>query len=224
MAELGRERSAIVAAWRDGYARRDDGFFAPSCMFRAHQNESVRHGSRGRGLRLSVLRRGHAEVGGPVRRLRRLEHPGRGGRRPPARRTGAARAARARAWSSKPWPARPPGAGADRHRPGGIRPGLRRRRRAGSAILLAGDPGVGKSTLLLQVCGEAAERGAACAYISGEEALEQIRARAQRHGPGAGAGEAGRRNVPARHHRRLEARAIRPGGDRFDPDPVERRP
>ncbi|HEX6860183.1 MAG TPA: DNA repair protein RadA [Caulobacteraceae bacterium] len=52
----------------------------------------------------------------------------------------------------------------------------------GSAILLGGDPGVGKSTLLLQVCASAAERGAACAYISGEEAVEQIRARAGRMG------------------------------------------
>jgi DNA repair protein RadA/Sms len=52
----------------------------------------------------------------------------------------------------------------------------------GSAILLAGDPGVGKSTLLLQVAAAAAARGAACAYISGEEAIEQIRGRAQRMG------------------------------------------
>jgi DNA repair protein RadA/Sms len=52
----------------------------------------------------------------------------------------------------------------------------------GSAILLAGDPGVGKSTLLLQVCAQAARGGAVCAYISGEEAVEQIRARAQRLG------------------------------------------
>ncbi len=52
----------------------------------------------------------------------------------------------------------------------------------GSAILLAGDPGVGKSTLLLQVCAAAASAGAACAYISGEEAVEQIRARAHRMG------------------------------------------
>ena len=52
----------------------------------------------------------------------------------------------------------------------------------GSAILLGGDPGVGKSTLLLQVAAQAARRGAACAYISGEEAVEQVRARAQRMG------------------------------------------
>jgi DNA repair protein RadA/Sms len=52
----------------------------------------------------------------------------------------------------------------------------------GSALLLAGDPGVGKSTLLLQVCAQAARRGAACAYISGEEAVEQIRTRAHRLG------------------------------------------
>jgi DNA repair protein RadA/Sms len=52
----------------------------------------------------------------------------------------------------------------------------------GSAILLGGDPGVGKSTLLMQVAASAARNGAACAYISGEEAVEQIRARAQRMG------------------------------------------
>ena len=50
----------------------------------------------------------------------------------------------------------------------------------GSALLLAGDPGVGKSTLLLEVVARAARRGATCAYISGEEAREQIRIRAQR--------------------------------------------
>ena len=53
-----------------------------------------------------------------------------------------------------------------------------------SAILIGGDPGVGKSTLLMQVCGAAAMRGASVAYISGEEAVEQVRARAQRMGLG----------------------------------------
>ncbi len=52
----------------------------------------------------------------------------------------------------------------------------------GSAILLSGDPGVGKSTLLLDVAGRAALRGVRVAYISGEEAIEQIRARAKRMG------------------------------------------
>ena len=52
----------------------------------------------------------------------------------------------------------------------------------GSAILLGGDPGVGKSTLLLQVAASAAARGAKVAYVSGEEAVEQIRGRAWRMG------------------------------------------
>jgi DNA repair protein RadA/Sms len=52
----------------------------------------------------------------------------------------------------------------------------------GSAILLGGDPGIGKSTLLLQVCAQAAARGARCAYISGEEAVDQVRGRAARMG------------------------------------------
>ena len=54
----------------------------------------------------------------------------------------------------------------------------------GSALLIGGDPGIGKSTLLLQVAAAlpAAGRGAACAYVSGEEAIDQIRLRAGRLG------------------------------------------
>lgn len=50
----------------------------------------------------------------------------------------------------------------------------------GSALLIGGDPGVGKSTLLLQIAAGAAQGGASVAYISGEEAVQQIRLRARR--------------------------------------------
>lgn len=50
----------------------------------------------------------------------------------------------------------------------------------GSAMLLAGDPGVGKSTLLLQLCLSLAGTGKTVLYISGEESVEQIKLRAER--------------------------------------------
>lgn len=50
----------------------------------------------------------------------------------------------------------------------------------GSAILVGGDPGIGKSTLLLQVAADFARNGLRCVYISGEEASAQVRMRAQR--------------------------------------------
>ena len=49
----------------------------------------------------------------------------------------------------------------------------------GSAILIGGDPGIGKSTLLLQVTAALAKK-ARCIYVSGEEAIDQIRLRASR--------------------------------------------
>jgi DNA repair protein RadA/Sms len=52
----------------------------------------------------------------------------------------------------------------------------------GSALLLGGDPGIGKSTLLLQVAARLASAGISTAYISGEEAVDQIRSRAMRLG------------------------------------------
>ncbi|MEX0645041.1 MAG: DNA repair protein RadA, partial [Parvularculaceae bacterium] len=52
----------------------------------------------------------------------------------------------------------------------------------GSALLIGGDPGVGKSTLLLQIAAGLAKGGQTVAYISGEEATAQIRLRAQRLG------------------------------------------
>ena len=52
----------------------------------------------------------------------------------------------------------------------------------GSALLVGGDPGIGKSTLLLQVAGSLARAGEAVVYVSGEEAIAQIRLRAERLG------------------------------------------
>ena len=56
----------------------------------------------------------------------------------------------------------------------------------GSAVLIGGDPGIGKSTVLLQAAARLAAGGAGpalpCAYVSGEESVEQIRLRAQRLG------------------------------------------
>lgn len=51
-----------------------------------------------------------------------------------------------------------------------------------SAILLGGDPGIGKSTLLLQAAARFARNGLKVIYISGEEATAQVRLRAQRLG------------------------------------------
>ncbi|GGO25783.1 DNA repair protein RadA [Gemmobacter aquaticus] len=51
-----------------------------------------------------------------------------------------------------------------------------------SAILVGGDPGIGKSTLLLQAAASFAHNGLKCMYISGEEAAAQVRMRAQRLG------------------------------------------
>ncbi len=54
----------------------------------------------------------------------------------------------------------------------------------GSLILLGGDPGIGKSTLAMQVMERIASSGKKVLYISGEESLEQIKLRAQRLGAG----------------------------------------
>ena len=52
----------------------------------------------------------------------------------------------------------------------------------GSAILVGGDPGIGKSTLLLQAAAAFARKGLKSIYVSGEEAASQIRMRADRLG------------------------------------------
>jgi len=54
----------------------------------------------------------------------------------------------------------------------------------GSAVLVGGDPGIGKSTLLLQAAAALANSGKRVVYVSGEEAVAQVRLRAQRLGLG----------------------------------------
>ena len=52
----------------------------------------------------------------------------------------------------------------------------------GAVVLLSGEPGVGKSTLLLEVAANTAKSGAKVLYVSGEESVGQIRLRAERTG------------------------------------------
>ncbi|MGZ0069160.1 DNA repair protein RadA [Microbacterium arborescens] len=52
----------------------------------------------------------------------------------------------------------------------------------GAAILLSGEPGVGKSTLLLEVAAQSARSGRSVLYVSAEESLGQVRLRAERTG------------------------------------------
>ncbi len=52
----------------------------------------------------------------------------------------------------------------------------------GSVILLGGDPGIGKSTLVLQILARLGEQGGKVAYLSGEESADQIKLRAERLG------------------------------------------
>ncbi len=55
---------------------------------------------------------------------------------------------------------------------------------AASAVLIGGDPGIGKSTLLLQAAALMANAGRAVTYITGEESADQVRLRARRLGLG----------------------------------------
>ncbi|MCR5742650.1 MAG: DNA repair protein RadA [Lachnospiraceae bacterium] len=56
----------------------------------------------------------------------------------------------------------------------------------GSLVLIGGDPGIGKSTLLMQTCAGLAQSGRKILYISGEESLRQIKMRADRLGTDCG--------------------------------------
>ena len=141
----------------------------------------IDHGSKTRPLRLPVLRR--VTPNGPAgatpaapgtpspRKARRAAGS--------ARAHGAQRAARFALEDLKTDDDAPPRrvtgiAEFDRVCGGGLVPG--------SALLIGGDPGVGKSTLLLQALAAYAQRGGTRVYISGEEAMAQVRLRAARMG------------------------------------------
>jgi len=49
-----------------------------------------------------------------------------------------------------------------------------------SVVLISGDPGIGKSTLLLQMAASLVRQNISCLYVSGEESLKQIKTRADR--------------------------------------------
>src|SRR3979490_1043778 len=97
----------------------------------------------------------------------------------------------------------------------------------GSVLLVGGDPGIGKSTLLTQATSLMARVGHRVVYISGEEAVAQVRLRAERLGladaPGELCARTSRRNLRRGYRldavRRHRAAADR---DRFDPDHVDR--
>ena len=57
---------------------------------------------------------------------------------------------------------------------------------AGSAVLIGGTPGIGKSTLLLQVCQKYSEQNCLTLYITGEESTAQVKLRADRLGVSSG--------------------------------------
>ncbi len=121
-------------------------------------------------------------LAGQVRRLRRVEHARRRRRSPAPRRSRPGRRAAAAASRSSRSPAAhgdaprlPSGmAELDRVTGGGF---VR-----GSVLLLGGDPGIGKSTLLIQATAALARAGHRVVYISGEEAVAQVRLRAERLG------------------------------------------
>ena len=96
-----------------------------------------------------------------------------------------------------------------------------------SAILVGGDPGIGKSTLLLQAAASLAQSGGRAIYISGEESVDQMRMRARRLGLGDAPVELAAATQVQRHRgyadggrARCVRQARRAGRHRFDPDHV----
>src|SRR5438105_1015545 len=95
--------------------------------------------------------------------------------RPDTRQTGDARPVPICDVAPDGWSARPTGVGElDRVLGGGLVPG--------SVTLVGGEPGIGKSTLVLQAMGTLAAAGSRCLLVSAEESAQQVRERAERVG------------------------------------------
>ena len=80
----------------------------------------------------------------------------------------------------------------------------------GSAVLVGGDPGIGKSTLLPAGGGQTRRDRRPVVYLSGEEAPAQVRMRAERLGLDRGAGRARHRDQPRQYRRHARQRRRRP--------------
>ena len=91
----------------------------------------------------------------------------------------------------------------------------------GSVLLIGGNPGIGKSTLLMQACAALAQAGRRVVYVSGEESTGAGAPAGRAHGAGRCAGRSRRRDQCRGHRRDAEpGHAPGAGGDRFDPDHV----
>ena len=93
----------------------------------------------------------------------------------------------------------------------------------GAAILLAGEPGVGKSTLLLEVAAQTARYQRRTLYVTGEESASQVRLRADRTGGVHDELLARGRDRPRRGADPRRAGPPRAAGRRLDPDHRRRR-
>ena len=161
------------------------------------------------------MRRPDARSGRASARTARLEYAGRDGRRESGARFPGARASERRAAARRgrraEEPRRPTGIGElDRVLGGGL---VR-----GGVVLLGGDPGIGKSTLLLQALSPTGGDACSALYVSGEESAQQIAC-----APGAWRRHRSAQSALPRSSSRRSWRCWRSAetggrGDRFDPD------